>query len=119
MDKIDIVSDNYFNEDFNTSDMVKVFKDVYKKGFKRGVEKQKEVNNSTTNMNLYEVQAVEFDYLDGFCYAVVWAKDELHAERLVRVKKKGTLPNKKRLTVQKIELENDKEQIVSDHWFYG
>ena len=117
MDKIDIVSDNYFNEEFNTSDIVKVFKDVYKKGFRRGVEKQKEVNNSTTNMNLYKVSAEEFDYLDGFRHAIVWARDELHAERLVRVKY-DDLPKKKRLLVKKIELEDDKELIISDNWIY-
>ena len=97
--------------------MVKVFKDVYKKGFRCGVEKQKEVNNSSTNMNLYEVSAKEFDYLDGFRRAIVWARDELHAERLVRVKY-DDLPKKKRLLVKKIELEDDKELIISDNWIY-
>ena len=69
-------------------------------------------------MNLYEVKALDFDYSDKFCYAIVWAKDELHAERLVRVKNEE-LPKKKRLVVQKIELENDEEQIIDTHWFYG
>lgn len=126
MNKIDIVSDNYFNEEFNTSDMVKVFKDVYKKGFRRGVEKQKEVNNSSTiavtpfvdNMNIFIVYPTEFDYLDGFRAAIVYAKDELHAERLVRVKNEGILPKKKQLKVEKFNFDGN-ERILVDDWFYG
>ena len=126
MDKIDIVSDNYFNGEFNTSDMVKVFKDVYKKGFRRGVEKQKEVNNSSIvavtpfadNMNIFIVYPTEFDYLDGFRATIVYAKDELHAERLVRVKNEGILSEKKQLKVEKFNFDGN-ERILVDDWFYG
>lgn len=68
-------------------------------------------------MNLYYVTPVEFDSLDGFCGAVVYAIDKLHAERLVRVKYQEDL-RKKPLKVQLIELDTEEKILLSDWRMY-
>lgn len=68
-------------------------------------------------MNLYYVMPVTFDSLDGFCGAVVYAKDKLHAEKLVRVNYHTYIP-KKPLKVQLIELDTKEKILLSDWRMY-
>lgn len=74
-------------------------------------------------MNLYRIYPTNNDdvYPKGWvqCYdRIVWAEDELHAERLARLYDNdiregwGKIP----LTVEKIELTDDKELIISSSY---
>jgi hypothetical protein len=58
IDKLKIASDNWAENDVDVSYIVSLVKDIYKAGFKRGVERCKEMKNFTPD----EIEMILIEY---------------------------------------------------------